>query len=559
MSDTIDIFDNNSLNVEVSERGLTVDRIFNETLSLPFSYFDIKVKPNELATKADVLNASLNKLYTNYLYLITNAKISSNNIPNSYTGFIGSSSADLDFYSPNDYFSLSGSFTNILSGVVDGFFATNQDLPDTYNGFFATSTELIFLSARGTDFVTLLNKSPDVDAFSNLTFNNIKSVGIDSQSNYFVLDNNVIYKYNVESILRNDTVLRQNGVFGRYLTKMMGGSATVYDQNKFDNATNMVIDGNDNVYVLDKSSVNSDVAVKKYDVDLNHLNTFNLTNELAEHPPRNITIHDGSAYVLSTSASVVQFDLNFTVLSTYELTDIESGLYPDTEDYKKMIFSVENPEIFYLMSNRNVFKKFRTKCENQIGRFLLDQKAIGAGTDYAGTPAGNEFSFMTLRALSGSDELFVGNSNASIFYRFVEDSNFQDIVYPEYQTQTLSFSSVAVVGEEFVNNINVNKAVHKLLHNHLILKDNIRAKFAGEYDSLGNLLFKGIKYVNYDDEDVITYLADLNNYIGINELVTNSTVNRVLENIYELQLDLLDILFEKELNTFPLTGTAVSI
>jgi hypothetical protein len=49
----------------------------------------------------------------------------------------------------------------------------------------------------------------------------------------------------------------------------------------------------------------------------------------------------------------------------------------------------------------------------------------------------------------------------------------------------------------------------------------------------------------------------MNNYIGVNEIVTTHTINRCLEEIYKLQLRLLSSMQEKPTNIYPLVSVPV--
>ena len=71
-----------------------LDRYLAEPLTLPYTFEDVKVKPNELCT-ADNINASLYKLHYNFLYLNAQTRIASNNFPLSgdYKGYFATEPA----------------------------------------------------------------------------------------------------------------------------------------------------------------------------------------------------------------------------------------------------------------------------------------------------------------------------------------------------------------------------------------------------------------------------------------------------------------------------------
>lgn len=67
--------------------NFTLDRSFNDNLELPFDFDQVKVKPNEFAT-SDNVNASLYKLYYNFLYLNSRCKLASGQIPATFNGVL---------------------------------------------------------------------------------------------------------------------------------------------------------------------------------------------------------------------------------------------------------------------------------------------------------------------------------------------------------------------------------------------------------------------------------------------------------------------------------------
>ena len=65
----------------LSAANYTQDRLPGDILALPESMYDIKIKVNDLVV-SETINFSLEKLYNNWLYMISKSIIPSNNIPN---------------------------------------------------------------------------------------------------------------------------------------------------------------------------------------------------------------------------------------------------------------------------------------------------------------------------------------------------------------------------------------------------------------------------------------------------------------------------------------------
>ena len=67
--------------------SFTIDRSLPDTLTLPHSYYNVSIKPNEIVT-ADSINASLQKLYYNFLYLNAQSKLPANGCPATFGGVV---------------------------------------------------------------------------------------------------------------------------------------------------------------------------------------------------------------------------------------------------------------------------------------------------------------------------------------------------------------------------------------------------------------------------------------------------------------------------------------
>lgn len=80
------ILTTSTVDVDISE-GYVLDRGFDDVLTLPFDFNDIKIKPNEIVTH-DTFNSCLYKLYNNFLYLNSRCKMASSSIPSKFSGLL---------------------------------------------------------------------------------------------------------------------------------------------------------------------------------------------------------------------------------------------------------------------------------------------------------------------------------------------------------------------------------------------------------------------------------------------------------------------------------------
>ena len=99
----------------------------------------------------------------------------------------------------------------------------------------------------------------------------------------------------------------------------------------------------------------------------------------------------------------------------------------------------------------------------------------------------------------------------------------------------------------------------KLLYNNTVLLENMMRRFSTKFDELGFSRYVGFNYFIKNEIEKLTHVVDENSYIGVNEIVTTSTINRCLEQVYNRQLVIQELLQEKSRNVFPLTTQVIDL
>jgi hypothetical protein len=646
----------------ISALGLLPDRTINDTLTLPYTFRDIKMKPNTVLTSTS-FNEVIEKIDTNFLYLISYGKIPTtilpiNNThylsgtftenPNSFDYFparcttskftisnadwspstaepngvytttekLATSVSDRPYFQPSTgnhmllYQNPGTSLGNFLADSTTGswviktligthtvLFYNHSDskcpptagwtvypsnsassgklqvLPTvtdlvgafqqpayTPTGSLASVVDISFVSCEvgktagvisNTNTVSLLSAdtqdsttinsqllSEDTKITSNGTdsFTNIKALDTKNDE-LFILNDYSIYKYNISGITKDDLALFQAPITtGKYLIGSFGGSGDISDNIKFANPVNISIYGN-NLYVLDQKTDYTKTFIKKYDLNFNLQSIHNISNNFYQIPTTDIMASADSVFVLSLSGTLVKYDIDLKNEEIIKLKDIE--ILSTGDNYKRLETSKENPNIFYIMSNKNIFKKFKTKPLTTIGRFESTRYCPG-NHEYAGISITN--------SVAGNDELFVSDTNNGVIYRFLESASYQNAFYDTYESQIFTLSSLQINPQENTNNFTFNKAFSKLLFNHSILKENAKAKFQGTFDANDSLGFDGIKYPTDTEYQALHYKNTLDNYVGINEIVLSETINRPIYEIYKLQTYIADFLQTRKTN-----------
>ena len=144
-------------------------------------------------------------------------------------------------------------------------------------------------------------------------------------------------------------------------------------------------------------------------------------------------------------------------------------------------------------------------------------------------------------------------------FKFNEKVNYKTLVHDEYKQNTYSLSAINIHTDEFVTSWCINKSLHKLIHNHLLFRDNMIFKFQGAYDDVGRIKFTKSRHIVQSDINLFDYVPTYNNFIGVNEPVFAEVINRPIKELYDLQLSLLGMCEETISNKFPYPSQVVEL
>lgn len=602
------------------------DRLTGDELVLPNTIHEIKLKPNEFVV-SETINYSLDRLYENWLYLISTSVIPSNNIPNNdyFTKFVGDSGAGTKWVSlPVDFPVASGAFiNNSLSGVRKLSVVKNVADPKNINIIATTTTNLILLSAyedisidiivNNDDINNIIPSNSDITHPSNgIRFKNILNHVITDQNDLFVLDGELktVFKFDISGILTLDKSILLNDTPGRLMTGMIGGTGGVQDKTKFNEP--VVIETTNNlIHVLDYSK--NQTQVKTFDSELNWIKSNDITSNIEANPidmkynPNTrrfyIMCHDRT-YKVMTDPDFInepEFDLlsdgdytdwfdnvytewllNYFKFDTTKHSEINDPLIPHilvfeddftfvervnlvdprvhdyniaNEVYRCIKFSKENPNIAYILTDKNVYKKYVTRLNRFIGNFLLNEKDIGPGDN-----GDQNFMDLTINDVVvvnndtyiDKDELLLFDGQFQVMYRFLEDSSYENSLQDQFDEKVLYSDDLMIKDDEYISTLTYNKTISSHLYNNMLLLENISRKFTTKYDTKGISKYIGFTYLNHDDIENLDYKITTDNYIGVNEPVVTDVINRCLNQILELQQKVTNLMQERPINVYPL-------
>lgn len=596
----------------LTDYGFVQDRLPGDDLELPFSLYDIKIKPNDHVT-AEVINNSLDKLHRNWMYLISSSVIPSNSIPNrdyatrmivddTTENILVRGIADPNQPLPKpkwiNTFETTEQFKNaaaqgaqwkdhIWKDVKDITKIQNVADNNNYNIIANTDTNVILLSGTDTTSINVVGNFNDVNnpiySNSNVThpsnevlFRDIKNHVITDDNDLFVLDgfHKTIFKFDINGILTLDTAILLNDTPGRLMTGMIGGPGKITDKTRF--VTPIVVGTTNNrLYVVDFSQGNS--AVKVFDSDLNWRITYDVGG-VFDSGPIDIKYNDETErfYVLMhkrtyfgvgniTSeegiepAKMAIFDKDFNYIETRDLNDPRYSPNINVEVYKRIYFSIENKNIMYVVTNKGLYKKYVSRPERFIGEFLLNEKQVGGGD------RSQNFTDITIFEsainegddIIQKDEILLIDTFYEVVFQFFEDSNYERSLQTEFDDKVLYFEDLKVLPDEYVSTLTYNKVFTKHIYNNALLLENTYRKFTTKFNTSGIPQYIGFRYLNESQLGQTNYNISLDHYVGTNEMVTTGIFNRCLNEVLEIQKNVMDKMEERSINVFPLVTSPV--
>ena len=575
----------------IRDANILRDRLPGDVLSLPNSWDDVKVKANDYIV-AETINHTIEKLHENWLYMIAHSLIPSNDIPDSdfATHMMLDKGTGVQWYSQEDF---TQSNNSEIGGIQNILKIQNLVNEQNYNLIMSTKTNLIMLSGSNTSDQTpteigvlyndenairpeLKKSNSSITHPSNgILFKNITDMVLNDANELYVLDSEhkMIFRFDINGAILLDPAILKNDTPGRLLTSTIGGNGSLQDKTKFSNTISLITRGND-VYVLDYDATNRQCYIKMFDRFLNWKNTYPI-NHTFEQAPLNFKYNDltqsyyilchektfnGDEAVTNISPVLVTLDSTFTYQSTQPLVNIEkNGVDVANETYKKIYFSVENNNILYIVTNKNVYKKYISRPIDFIGELQLSYKDIGPEQD---TRVLNDISIFPVYVVDDDkvqqkDEILLSESSKNGVYRFLEDSKFQEAIADVFERKILYIEDLKIQPQENVDVIVYNKALYKCLYNNLIVMENISKRFSTAFDEKGFSVYQGFKYLTESELEQLRYDVKLDNFISSNEIVLAETVNRCFRRVYQVQEQVTSYLQERSLNTFPLVTAPV--
>lgn len=542
-----------SISDAFQKENLIFDRVVGDFIALPYQFDKIQVPVNELSV-AGTINIRINYLYKNLLHLYSRTKILTNQIPYSYTNWLGVPSGQNKIKwnlttTPN----LSASpFSNAGLSALD--YVQDFVIEPTSDGenriLIASQGQTIFFTKINKDYNTfnVILSSIYVDEQTQLRNGNITDLILQGNDLYVVDSaNNQILLYDIEGFIGGENVKSNK----RYLKKIIGGQGGRYDNNEFNNpyAADLYLS---TLVVMD--SGNS--CLKFFDEQLNWRYSLILKKLFSTYTIVDIKLHKNQftnlteIFLLAKENKIIIVNISD---STYKIIDFSEEV--TTGEYSiKYLFSKENTNIFYILTNKSFYKKYFSRPTTKIGKYNLSKDNI---KNYSLVAVDLYLNGSVDDILLFSNTTLGSNLSGGQFLRFLEPNTTNDILY-SYDFDIFSQDQIHVQNDEYSQSFVFNKSISKLINNNYVLLNQARQRFKFDLDPYLPLsavdiqmnnqdIFESYKFIKniYVDDSILSdpgLTISCDNFIGNNENYQSDTINRCLNRLYLQQMAILNVI-----------------
>jgi hypothetical protein len=472
---------------------------YETILTLPYELNDVLIQPNEWGD-ADIFNTAITRLQDNVDFLAGNVQTLNTSSPTVYFGWLGSNQSNLadgirwytKDYGTNYYLNPSlainngpSHFTNIVDAVAsdDNIFVLDGT---TFRAFSAdyTATEISLAGASDLKDTFLSPISIAVDETGTLIY---------------VADplKNKIYRLDLELNIDVPTV---------NYSLNLGGLGTVKDTNKFNSPSELVYE-NGNLFVLDYNNY----CVKEYNRDLNWLYTY-IADEFTTDNPIGITVHPvyNFVYVLTKSKTVYVFDeLSSTYFASFKINEVSTNF---TNPIIKIILD-DTGDFLYILTKTTAYKY-------SSSGYFVTALTLPSSVSYVGA-----------KRSSNKQLLFITSNSIIKVQDVLEIHKIGSGLDVSYWTK----DQLTVGKDEFASDINYNRSLVRIGQNIKSFRNSMNAKLVlATEQTTTNVVtyFTSVPISNKDLPIFNGYVENDSSFVGVNELHTPQTVNKMLTNLY---------------------------
>lgn len=549
------VYTTDYLNAAMESRYYFSDRDVSSKSTLPYTFYDIKIKPNDLVT-TNAINGSLGKLYDNLLHIISQSRVPQAVIPrkkefSTIIAVDSNASNSMALISAYDSSQI-GSITqdSELAGAVYGFAANHGGLTKSSHAVFTQSLEqsdeigITMFYDDDTTGVQYKAYTTDLDNYTNRKLRGINKM-INHENIGYILDTNtsVVYKYDITGLMTDDASYfdpsqRTNG---KLLLDFIGGLGDIDDNMRFYSPKTICSDLEGSIYVVDSSP--SKTIVKKFDKNTNYIEKYDITSYFStDEQIVDVTFMNGRMFLL-TDKNILEMSKKFLLMNKWD-QQITHVLSPG-EQYKQILQSKEDENVMYVVTSKNVIKKFISKPDKIISLFKYDNRGFNISNTNI------DIAYVSITESPHGEYVYVCDKNTGTIYKFNESMSYQKCVDDSFEKSFIKLHDIEIKPDEFVSHLVYNKSLSKLLYNHFLIGNNITGKLMVSWVDHYQKRYIGTRYTLPEQVFSRELYPELNNFIGVNELLMSSVINRTLKKIYDIQLLILKDIETEAINTRP--------
>ena len=552
-------YERQDLNVAAAKYSISNDRVYDDELQLIYNEKDIAIPTNSIIT-SDLLNSIAEKLFENYMYMLSRCKLAKTDAFDTYRGHFELSEDTKTQVVTGAYSTepITNIQNNMLSDDTSTIDLINTTQPGVYGMVVASKTSIQLY-----DFIPSYKPYQNglvvpvsqqqgetlVENNNQLEFSNIQKVLLDDNESMYVYDSDryVLYKYNIKGLTKKDVVYLDLETKGRQLMEIFGGQGTVNTPTQFSDVIDLAYDkSHDQIYVLDRGD--TQYYVKLYDNQLNWLDSFNVSLDFRNNTPMRIKVFQNTLYILTTTGILYQYNVDELKLGRYDSNtrvdlDVIDFDFVTDEYYVDIVFSDTSGNLCYVHTNKTIYKKYLTRLDRVVANISWRKHNILSGNakpksivlhNRAGTT--DDIMLIVAEAIDGENRLL----------HFRDTESLQELLARNYEDQIFILSDITIKPNETVSSFVYNKYVFKFLYNNLTILNNLKYVPTVELDVEGDFLYPGIRYISQQDINSIIKTRDNSIYVGVNELITTGVLNRVLRDIVKDQRTTLTAIVDRK-------------
>lgn len=373
----LDNVDNIQNTVTVSD--FFFNRIPNQDFTLTYTLSDFVFQPGEFVN-SNSFDVKIQKAYINYLDTYRACFMASSDLPYNLTsvGMVSATNRGLQLrWVPSNTNTTSitplSTFNSQIKPTSKIAYIYSEYSP--YNTLvLANSSSLMVYKVQNYSTFALTFSTYYIETntadYGSLTFGKITDIS-HTNNNLYVCDsgNATVYAYDMTSVLDNDRALGYKFNLTNSVNSKQGRFINPY----------LVSSSENTVFIYD----NFLNIVYFYDTNFNLKDTYKNANLFADDPVVSLSYYKlyDQLFVLTAGFKLIILDKNANATIIQLSTDGISG----NEIAKKIIFSNNNSDVIYLLSNKNLYKKFYSNIINDIGSYSFVTGITGSNATTKGS------------------------------------------------------------------------------------------------------------------------------------------------------------------------------